>query len=108
VAEQPRLLVAGQVTVLLDVGGVLHEVLVERHGHAVVRPARVRDRHEGRPRAEEAGVDERPLGLARLVVEVDRVDLPDLVAVGADERLALPVLNVLRRRHGAFFRDGGG
>src|SRR5829696_5515338 len=93
VAPELLLLLFGQVAVRIHVGGVLDPLLLERHLDVVAGGAGLGDRHKGRPGAEEPGVDQGPLRLAGLVVDIDGVDLADAVAVTINHGRALPVTN---------------
>src|SRR5215218_6154837 len=90
VAPQRLLLLFGQVAVGVHGGGVLDPLLLERHLDVVAAGGGLGDRHKGRAGAEEPGVDQGPLRLAGLVVDVDGVDLADAVAVTVDHGAALP------------------
>ncbi len=80
VAVQLLLLGGGEVTVGVDLRGVLDPVLAHGHPEAVVGEVGVPDRDEGLLRAEQAGLDGDPLGPAGLVVEVDLGRRADLLA----------------------------
>jgi hypothetical protein len=80
VGVERRLVLLGELAVGLHLRGVLDLRLLERDPDLVVVRARVGDRHERGLRTEHAGMDERPLGLLGLLVEVDLLDLADLVS----------------------------
>src|SRR5215212_3998464 len=90
VAPQRLLLLFGQVAVGVHGGGVLDPLLVERDLDLVAGGGGLGDRHEAGLGPEQAGVDQGPLGLAGLVIEVDGVDVADAVAVTVDHGGALP------------------
>ena len=80
VAVELLLLLRREVAVGVDLRGVLHLVLADGYADAVVGQVGVPDRDEGLLRAEQAGADGDPLGLAGLVVEVDLGGRADLLA----------------------------
>jgi hypothetical protein len=84
VAPQPLLLGLRQVLVGVDPRGVLDQLLVVGHLDVVAGLGGLDQGHEAGLGAEQAGVDQRPLGLAGLVVQVDGVDGADAVAVPVD------------------------
>jgi len=69
VLVEALLLLGRQLAVGLHVGRVLDERLLVGHAHAVAGAGRLADRHEAEVRAEEAGLDGQPLGLAGPAVE---------------------------------------
>ena len=83
-AVETGLLFLGEFAVGVGVGGVLDLLLVVGHSHANVIVPGVRDRDEGHLRAEQPGLDRKPLGLAGVGVHVDLVDRADLVSVAVD------------------------
>jgi Ethanolamine utilization protein EutJ (predicted chaperonin) len=93
------LLLLGEPAVGIDARSVLDLGLLHRYLEIVALARRVTDRHERRLGAEEAGVDQRPLGLVALRIEVDLVDRPDLVSVAVDEVRTAPVAHLLLCRH---------
>jgi len=101
IAIELALLALGELTVGVDLGGVLDGRLLERHPELAVGFSSVAYRHERALGAEHAGVDQRPLGLVGLSVEIDLLDLADLVAVGVAEGLPAELQNpvLLETRH---------
>src|SRR4051812_6411810 len=100
--ERPLLRVR-QLAVGIDARRVLDVRLGVRHAHAVAPRARLRQRHERALAAEQPGLHERPLRLLGARVDVDLVDGADLVAVGVQEILALPLGDGLGIWHGLPF-----
>jgi hypothetical protein len=99
VLVQRALLGLGELAVGLDVRRILDVRLRVRDAHAALLRRRLRQRHERALAAEQPGLDERPLRLLGLLVDVDLIDGADLVAVGVQEILALPLGDGLRIRH---------
>src|SRR5215217_9463935 len=108
VAPELLLLLLGQVAVRVHVGGVLDQLLLVRDLDLVAAGGGLGDGHEGRPGAEEPGVDQGPLGLAGLVVDVDGVDVADAVAVAVDHRPALPATDRVHVYHKLLLRSFAG
>jgi hypothetical protein len=96
VAVEPGLLLLRELPVGIDLGRVLDGVLVERDADALVANAGVLDRDERALGPEQPRVDERPLGLVRLGVEVDLLDRADLLSIRAPQVLAAVRQDVLR------------
>src|SRR5215211_6979943 len=90
VAPQPLLLGLRQMLVGVDPGGVLDQLLLVGDLDLVAGAAGLGQGDEAGLGPEQAGVDQGPLGLAGLVVDVDGVDGADLVAVSVDQGGALP------------------
>src|SRR5215218_4237769 len=88
----PQLLLLGlrQMLVGVDPGGVLDQLLLVGDLDLVAGAAGLGQGDEAGLGPEQAGVDQGPLGLAGLVVDVDGVDGADLVAVSVDQGGALP------------------
>src|SRR3954453_19604894 len=86
-----------QLLIGIDLRRVLDLVLLVLHAQRVVLRARAAQRHERRLAAEQPGLDERPLGLARLLVQVDLLNRADLVATGVDHIGAAQLGDALRR-----------
>src|SRR5215212_4115490 len=99
VAPELLLLLLGQVAVRVHVGGVLDPLLLVGHLELVAVGGGLGDGHEGRAGAEQPGVDQGPLRLAGLVVDVDGVDVADAVAVTVDHRPALPAADRVHVYH---------
>src|SRR5215218_3516568 len=97
----PQLLLLGlrQVLVGVDPGGVLDQLLVVGDLDLVAGAAGLGQRHEAGLGPEQAGVDQGPLRLAGLVVDVDGLDGADLVAVRVDHGLALPAADGVEVGH---------
>ena len=74
VLVQRPLLGARELPVRVDVRRVLDVRLLERDLHPVTRRVGLLQRHEGALAAEQPGLDERPLGLVGVGVEVDLLD----------------------------------
>jgi hypothetical protein len=99
VAPELLLLLLGQVAVGVDVGGVLDPLLLVGDLDLVAGGAGLGDGHEGRPGAEQAGVDQGPRRLAGLVVDIDGLDVAELVAVAVDHGAALPATDGVHVYH---------
>ena len=95
VAVQLGLVLLGQLPIRLHGGGVDDLVLVVGHLDTVTQVLGLSEGHEGGLAGEQAGVDQGPLGLAGLVVEVDGVDRAQLVAGRVDHGPTLPGLGGL-------------
>jgi hypothetical protein len=97
----PQLLLFGlrQVPVGIHPRRVLDQLLLIRHLHLIARRGRLGDGHEGRLGAEQPGVDQGPLRLAGLVVDIDGLDGADPVAVAVDQGGALPAPHGVDVRH---------
>jgi len=74
----------GQVPAGVDLGGVLHRVLVIGDAQRLPVDVGTAEGNEGLLGSEQAGVDRGPLGAAGLVVEVDLADLTPLAAGAVD------------------------
>src|SRR5215212_840904 len=108
VAPELLLLLLGQVAVRVHVGGVLDQLLLVRDLDLVAAGGGLGDGHKGRAGAEQAGVDQDPLRLAGLVIDVDGVDLADAVAVPVDHRPALPATDRVNVYHWLLLRSFAG
>ena len=95
VAVQLGLVVLGQAPVGPHGWGARDLVLVVGHLDAVTGGLGLGERHEDDLGGEQAGVDQGPLGLAGLVIEVDGVDRAELVAGRVDHGPTLPALDGL-------------
>src|SRR6185312_12144712 len=95
------LLAVADVRVPVDAGGVLDLVLGHgQHDQFLVEPGPV-NRREAVPGAEQARLDQDPLRLPGLVVEIHLADLADAVALGVDSGAVDVLLSVvLRCGHG--------
>jgi hypothetical protein len=90
VAPQLPLFGLRQVLVGVDPGGVFDQLLVIGDTDLLAGLGGLSEGDEAGPGAEQAGVDQRPLGLAGLVVKVDGVDGADAAAVPVDQGAAFP------------------
>jgi hypothetical protein len=90
VAVEAGLLLLREVAVGLGLGGVLDLLLVVGHPHFAACRADLGDRDKAHPRTEHPRLDGKPLGLARLAIEVDLFDRADLLAGGIDRVTAAP------------------
>ena len=104
VPVQLSLLPLRELAVGVDARGVLDLRLLERNGHLSLRRSGVPQWDEGGLAAEQAGLDQRPLRLVRVGVEVDLLDLPDLVAVAVAQLVTAPAEDFLARLHGGSLR----
>ena len=102
VGEQLGLLFGAELVVEVDLGGVLDVALLVGDLEAVADLGRVDQGDEGLGRAEEAGVDQGPGGVAGLAVEVELLDRPDRRAVSVDDGERSPAVEGRRveGRHG--------
>src|SRR5215216_6069859 len=99
VAPQLPLLGLGQVLVGVDPWGVLDQLLVVGDADVAVILGGLGEGDEAGFGAEQAGVDQGPLRLAGLVVEVDGVDPADAAAVPVDQGAALPATDGVKVGH---------
>src|SRR5215216_1301857 len=90
VAPQLPLLDLRQAPVRVDPGGVLDQLLVIGDNDVLVGLGGLGQGDEAGLGAEQAGVDQGPLGLAGLVVQVDGVDAADAAAVPIQPGCGLP------------------
>src|SRR4029453_11414430 len=99
VAPQLALLGLRQVPVGVDPGGVFDQLLVVGDTDVQVGRGGLGEGDEGGLGAEQAGIDQGPLGLAGLVVQVDGVDAADAVAVPIHQGAALPATDSVNVGH---------
>jgi hypothetical protein len=98
----PELLLLGlrEVAVRVDAAGVFDQLLLVGDLDVVASRVGLGQRDEGRLGTEQTGVDQRPLRLAGLVVDIDGLDGADLVAVPVDHGPPLPTANRVDVNHG--------